>query len=165
MVSPFVAFPLVKYVGRRPILIFGAAVMAFCMLAFSIIGVAAPGSDAAAKCLIAFICIFVFTFSATWGAIGNVVIGEVPSNRLRSKTLSIAFTACWCVATAVTTSIPSLLNLLETKVGFIFGGITLVLLVITILIVPETKDRTLEEIDEMFLNVSFTGLLSTPNFY
>lgn len=47
-----------------------------------------------------------------------------------------------------------------TKIGFIFGGLTIPVLVFVIFFVPETKDRTLEEIDEMFLNVSkYTGCL------
>ena len=39
--------------------------------------------------------------------------------------------------------------------GFIFGGITTIATILIFYYLPETKDRTLEEIDEMFLNVSF----------
>lgn len=39
--------------------------------------------------------------------------------------------------------------------GFIFGSITTIGTILIYLYLPETKDRTLEEIDEMFLNVSF----------
>jgi len=47
--------------------------------------------------------------------------------------------------------------------GFIFGGITTLGTILVYLYLPETKDRTLEEIDEMFLNVSFNGL--RPSLY
>jgi SP family sugar:H+ symporter-like MFS transporter len=152
------AFPIVKYLGRRRTMIVGAFINAFCMLAFASISDAHPGSTAAAKCLIAFICIFSFTYSATWGSIGPIVIGEVPSNRLRSKTISIALTLSFLMALIVITSIPYLIGPaylnLGTKVGFIFGGLTVLVWIGTMLYLPETKDRTLEEIDEMFLNVS-----------
>jgi hypothetical protein len=47
---------------------------------------------------------------------------------------------------------------LSTKMGFIFGSITTLGTILIYLYLPETKDRTLEEIDEMFLNVSSTSL-------
>ncbi|KAL6247002.1 hypothetical protein RBB50_006309 [Rhinocladiella similis] len=150
------AFPIVKYLGRRRTMIVGAFINAFCMLSFASISDAHPGSKAAAKCLIAFICIFSFTYSATWGSIGPIVIGEVPSNHLRTKTVSIALGLSFLMALLVITSIPYLIGAaylnLGTKIGFIFGGLTVLVWIGTMLYLPETKDRTLEEIDEMFLN-------------
>lgn len=155
----------VKYVGRRPLLITGCAVNAFCMLAFASIAEAAPNSRAASKCLIAFICIFCFTFAATWGPVCPILIGEVGSNRLRTKTVAIGMASNWILCLAVLTSLPYLLDAqyanLGTKVGFIFGSLTTVLLVLVVFFLPETKDRSLEEIDEMFINVSL--LLSPRN--
>ncbi|RFU30415.1 hypothetical protein B7463_g5904, partial [Scytalidium lignicola] len=97
------AFPIIKYFGRRPILIVGAAVSAISMMTFAIVGVAAPNSTAAAKCLVAFTCL---------NSYAN----------------------------------------LGTKVGFIFGGCTILTFFWTLFFLPETKGRTLEQIDEMFLN-------------
>jgi MFS transporter, SP family, sugar:H+ symporter len=159
----FAAFPIVRYCGRRRTMITGAFVNSFCLLAFASINEAHPGSPAAAKCLIAFICIFSFTYSATWGSIGPIVIGEVPSNARRSKTVSIALGASFLVALTVITSIPYLIGPtylnLGTKIGFVFGGLTVLVTIGTIFFLPETRDRTLEEIDEMFLNVSLSRLL------
>jgi SP family sugar:H+ symporter-like MFS transporter len=137
------AFVLVRTVGRRLILIVGAAVCCFCMLAFSAIKQAAPNSIPAGKASIAFICMFCFTYNATWGSISPAVMGEVPSNRLRSKTVSIALASSWVVSLAVVTAVPYLLSAayanLGAKVGFIFGALAVPVLIATILIVPETK--------------------------
>jgi MFS family permease len=153
-----VAFPLVKYIDRRPLMIGGAFVCAFCMLAFAIVAEAAPKSNAAAKCIIAFICIFNFSYSATWGSLGPVIMGEVPSNKLRSKTVALAASASFFVSLIVITTIPYLIGAsyanLGTRVGFIFGGLTVLVFIGVVIFLPETKDRTLEEIDEMFINVS-----------
>lgn len=67
------SFFAIQYCGRRLILIIGAAVAAFCMFAFAIINVADPTSKAANQSVAAFICIFTFTYSATWGTIVPVV--------------------------------------------------------------------------------------------
>ncbi|KAM0269835.1 hypothetical protein ACHAQH_009637 [Verticillium albo-atrum] len=156
IVGSLVAFPLVKHIGRRPLMIAGAFVSAFCMLGFATVAEGAPNSDAAAKCIIVFICIFSFAYSATWGALGPAIIGEVPSNSLRSKTIAIAASASFSVSLIVITTIPYLIGAsyadLGTRVGFIFGGLTVLVFIGVIIYLPETKDRTLEEIDEMFIN-------------
>ncbi|EXJ67571.1 uncharacterized protein A1O5_09584 [Cladophialophora psammophila CBS 110553] len=150
------AFIAVRFIGRRILLIVGAGVCAASMFLFAIVAQAAPGSDAANKCIVAFICIYVFSFAATWGSIGPIVTGEVPSNRLRSKTVSCALSTNWFGALLVITSIPYLINKdyanLGTKVGFIFGPLATIVFVLAIFFLPETKDRSLEEIDEMFIN-------------
>jgi MFS transporter, SP family, sugar:H+ symporter len=141
--GPLLAFIVVRKIGRRPLLIGGAAVCGFCMLAFASVAQGAPNSPAAAKCLITFICIFFFTYAGTWGSVGPVVMGEVPSNRLRSKSVSIALSFAWVFCLAIICSIPYLLSPeyanLGTKLGFVFGSLTVAVLVATILILPETK--------------------------
>ncbi len=127
------------------------------MLLFAIIGVAKPDSPAAAKCLVAFVCIYDFTYGATWGPVPLAVLAEVPSNGLRSKTISIATTLDWTAAMFITCGSPYLISPqyanIGTKMGFIFGGCMILSTVWAYFDLPETKDRTLEEIDEMFLNV------------
>lgn len=63
-----------------------------------------------------------------------------------------------CFHRCIVCGSPYLLSLdyvnLGAKMGFIFGGITTVGTILVYFYLPETKDRTLEEIDEMFLNVS-----------
>lgn len=147
----------IRLFGRRTILICGALVNAFSMLAFAIVSLADPGSVAAARCLIAFICIFTFSYAASWGSIVPVVVGEVSSNRLRTKSIAFAMSGNWATSMLVICGAPYLINPayanIGPKVGFIFGGLAVPLAIFTYFCVPETKDRTLEEIDEMFLNV------------
>jgi hypothetical protein len=128
------------------------------MFAFAIIGVATPGTHAAAKSLVAFVCIFNFSYGASWGPVAFVLIGELPSTKLRSKTLALATSVGWSFNVLLSVGMPYLLSdayvMLGTKVGFIFGGTELLAFVFAFFFLPETKDRTLEEIDEMFMNVS-----------
>ena len=137
------SWPLVKYCGRRPIMIGGACAQAFCMLAFAIIAKAAPTNPAASKCIIAFISLFQFTYSFTWGAAGNALAVEVLSTRLRSKALSIAGGAGWIMCLAVICGSPFMISPyygnLGTDIGFIFGSTAVAVMVLTILFVPETK--------------------------
>lgn len=155
---PLLALFAVRRVGRRVMLITGSGVCSACMLLYAALSTAAPGSRVAGRCVVAFIYIYVFRYAATFGSIGPVVTGEVPSNRLRSKSLSIALSGNWICALAVICSVSYLINPdyanLGTKVGYIFGGLGMLVFVATIFLIPETKDRSLEEIDKIFLNVS-----------
>lgn len=164
------AFFLIYYFGRRQILIVGAASQGACMFIFAIVAVVAPGSSAASKCLCAFVSLFIFSYGATWGAVSQVLLGELPSSKLRSKTVALATCAGWLCNTLIICSIPYLLSPnfanLGAKVGFIFGSCQVVVLLWSYFFIPETKNRTLEEIDEMFMNVSvsFTSLFASTDF-
>ena len=128
------------------------------MLVFAIVGVAAPGSQAAARCLAAFVSLYIFAYGASWGPVASCLVGEISSTKLRSKTIAIGTSALWISDVVIVCTIPYLIDAnhlnLGTKVGFIFGGFEVIIFCWVALYVPETKDRSLEEIDEMFLDVS-----------
>lgn len=151
------AFPLVRYFGRRTLLLAGGAVCGLSMLIFASVGVADGQSTAASACLVAFTCLYLFSYGATWGPVPLAIVGEIPTNALRSKTLSLATSINWCSTALIACGSPYLLDPkyanLGTKLGFIFGACIAVAVTWVYFDLPETKDRTLEEIDEMFLNV------------
>ena len=152
------SFSLIRYVGRRYILIGGTIVQTISMFTFAIVGVAAPGSGPASRCIAAFVCIFIFSYGATWGPLSFVLLGELPSTKLRSKTVALSTSVGWSFNLLILVGMPYLLNpsyvMLGPRVGFIFGATQILSLIFGVFFLPETKDRSLEEIDEMFMNVS-----------
>ena len=140
IVGSAAAFPFIKYFGRRPILICGAAAQSISMLTFAIVGVAAPGSKAAAQCLSAFVSLFIFSYGSTWGAVGPVVLGELSSTKLRSKTLALCYVAGWSADLLIICGIPYLISPqfanLGAKVGFIFGGIQVLVFIWSFFYLP-----------------------------
>lgn len=68
----------VDNLGRRKLLLIGAAGMCFCEYIVAIVGVATPADNQSAqKCLIAFVCIYIFFFAASWGPCAWVVTSEL----------------------------------------------------------------------------------------
>jgi len=68
----------VDNLGRRKLLLIGAAGMCICEYIVAIVGVATPGTNQSAqKSLIAFVCIYIFFFAASWGPCAWVVTGEL----------------------------------------------------------------------------------------
>jgi Na+/melibiose symporter-like transporter len=175
-------YPSLRFLGRRTILLWGGAAEVVCLFLFAILGVAMPGSQVAAKCLVAFTLLYGFFFTWSWGPVGWVVASETSTNTLRSKTQSFGTAVNWTASLVVSIVIPYLINptaanlggkvswntlddtqipnnisllthLSWFQVGFIFGSLTFVGLIWTYFYLPETGGRSLEELDELFLNV------------
>lgn len=115
-------------------------------MAFAIISRAAPTSPAAGKSVIAFISLFQFAYSFTWGTAGNALAVEVLSTRLRSKAIAIASSCSWVICLGVTCGSPFMISPLYgnlgTNIGFVFGSTAIVVTILTVLFVPETKVRS-----------------------
>lgn len=112
-----------------------------------------PSQPAAAKCVVAFICIFTF-FYVAYAPYAWLLGGEYPNNHLRAHTYGVAtalnFLGNWLgVFTAPYFINPSALGW-NAKYGYIWFGSNAILFVFTWFFIPETRDRTLEEIHEMF---------------
>jgi SP family general alpha glucoside:H+ symporter-like MFS transporter len=86
VVTSFVAL---DYFGRRPVLIFGTGFCAICCWALG--GIAFMESPPGAV-MAALACLWVFVYSTSLGPLGYNYIGEVPTQRLKSKSAAIAFT-------------------------------------------------------------------------
>lgn len=66
----------------------------FCEYLIAIIGVASS-SEAAQKVLIAFTCVYIAFFAATWGPIAWVVTGEIFPLAIRAKAMSMSTASNW----------------------------------------------------------------------
>ncbi|KAG6006882.1 hypothetical protein E4U21_006601 [Claviceps maximensis] len=98
--------------------------------------------------------LWTFVYQMTVGPICFVVISEISATRLRERTIAIA-TAVQAVASIVfTVAMPYMLNSNEAdwggKAGFLFGVISLICLVWCYWRLPESRNRTYEELDILF---------------
>lgn len=125
------------------------------MLTFAIVAVADPGSKAAAQCLAAFVSLFIFSYGASWGAVAPVVLGELSSTKLRSKTLSLCYIIGWSSDLLIICGTPYLINAsyanLGAKVGFIFGGISILVFIWCFFFLPGRLRRVLLHYADTFL--------------
>jgi Sugar (and other) transporter len=84
------------------------------------------------------------------GPVSWTSASEIPSNRLRSYTLSLAMAVCWALTALITYLLPFFLNPLELnwsgKVGYVFGGGCLLTALWQYFFLPETFNFTLERL-------------------
>ncbi|KAB5571846.1 major facilitator superfamily transporter monosaccharide [Coniochaeta sp. 2T2.1] len=155
--------------GRRPLLFWGAVGMAVSQLLVAVLGTTTTSQDAlgniivhnvaAQKAGVAFVCIFIFFFAATWGPLAWVVTGEIFPLKFRAKALSLTTATNWLLNWAIAFSTPYLVNYgpgnanLQSKIFFIWFGCCFLCIAFVYFFIYETKGLTLEEIDEMYTEV------------
>jgi sugar porter (SP) family MFS transporter len=94
-----IAFWIVERLGRRTILIYGAMGMIIMQFIVGIIGATAGKTDkhntSAVSAMIAFICLNISFFAATWGPAAWVVIGEIFPLTIRSRGVGLSTASNW----------------------------------------------------------------------
>lgn len=150
---------LVEIWGRRSLLMFGAIGMSVCQLLVASIGTALPNAEAASKCLIAFVCVYIFFFASTWGPCAWVVTGEIFPLKARAKGLSMTTASNWLLNFAIAYATPYMVDPgpgnanLGSKVFFVWGGFCVICCAFVHFFIYETKGLSLEQVDELFARV------------
>ncbi|CAE6529760.1 unnamed protein product [Rhizoctonia solani] len=151
----------VDKVGRRRLLLIGAAGMLICEYLVAIIGVTiSVENQAGQKVLIAFVCIYIAFFASTWGPIAWVVTGEIFPLAIRAKAMSLSTASNWLWNFGIGYATPYLVNEgpgnanLGVKVFFIWGSTCVGCLLFTYFLIPETKGLSLEQIDILYQNTN-----------
>jgi MFS family permease len=154
-----IAFYIIEKFGRRSILIVGASCMVFSQFLVAIIGTTAPnanvigGNKPAVSAELAFICINVGMFAATWGPAAWVVVGEIFPLPIRSRGVALSAASNWlwnCIIAVITPYLVSTDKAnLGPKVFFVWGSTACLSLSFAYFLVPETKGLSLEQVDRM----------------
>lgn len=83
-----------------------------------------------------------------------IVLGEVSNSRVKEKTSNLAVSISVLTTFVVSFTVPYLINApyanLGARVGFIYGGITLLSVIVGYFYVPELTGRSLEEVNRLF---------------
>jgi SP family general alpha glucoside:H+ symporter-like MFS transporter len=95
-----------------------------------------------------------WTYGPTIGP-SIAIAGEVSATRLRAKSLAIGFTFNYVFSTVMNVIMPYLFNHdqadLGGKIGWIFTVMGVIAFFVVFLEVPETKARSFQELDTMFI--------------
>ena len=145
-----VAIRLLDRTGRRPLLLGGTAGMAVGMIVVALT-FAIGGSqlrDAAAYIAIAGLLIYTGSFAIGLGPVFWLLISEIYPVRIRGQAMSVATMANWGANFVVTISFLTLLSAIgNAGTFFLFAGLSIVALVYFQRQVPETKNRSLQDIE------------------
>jgi SP family arabinose:H+ symporter-like MFS transporter len=143
-----VAMVLIDRFGRKLLIVIGSIGMMLMLAGLSALFFT---NQTSGVLVLVFILGYIAFFAASLGPALWVVAAELFPNRLRSKGMSIAIVSLWIACTIVTIVFPIMLEKLSGGITFlIFALICLANLVYVIAYVPETKGKTLEELEKEF---------------
>ena len=132
--------------GRKPLLLLGSAGMAIGMFAIS----ALAFNEIIGMGTLIFIIIYTASFMMSWGPITWVLISEIFPNKVRGQAVAIAVATQWAANYFISSTYPAMM---EFSGGFTYGfyGLMSVLSLLFVWkMVPETKGKTLEEMEQLW---------------
>lgn len=137
----------VRYIdrwGRRPLLMVGLTGQ---FLALSTVAILFGNGSGATVLLIA-VLVFIASFAMSIGPIGWLIASEIFPGKIRGRAMSLASFTIWVSTFIVAQTFPMLNEGIGASNTFwIFAGVSLFGLLFVIWLVPETKGRSLEEIE------------------
>ncbi|KAJ3571511.1 hypothetical protein NPX13_g5348 [Xylaria arbuscula] len=151
LIAAIVSALYIRFIDRRALMIIGVSICGLAQLAQAIAWTVSPGSVPTAIVVVVFNGVFVFVYVG-YGPFAWLLGGEYPNSALRGY--------CFGFATALnflgTLTAPYFINPASLnwgpKYGYIWFASNVIVAVFAYIFLPETRDRTLEEIHEMFEN-------------
>jgi len=145
-----VAILTIDKFGRRPILILGIFGIIISMVS---IGILFYTGNSNSPALLIFILCFIASFAFSFGPIVWTLINEIYPTSIRGKAVSIASLAIWLGTALIGQFVPWLLeNITPAGTFWMFAILSVPAIIITWKLVPETKNRTLEDIEKYWLS-------------
>lgn len=149
-----IAIWTVDRVGRKPLMIIGAAGMGLSLFAMG----AAACFAKTEMWLLLFILSYIACFALSVGPVTWVILSEIFPTRIRGVAMAIATVCLWIANLVVSQTFPMmdenpwLVEKFHHAFPFwIYGAFCVILLLFVVRYVPETKGKSLEEIEKMWM--------------
>lgn len=148
-----IAIWTVDKLGRKPLMIVGAAGMGISLFAMGLAGF----YKATGLWMLIFVLGYIACFALSVGPVVWVLLSEIFPTKIRGRAMAIATVCLWLANTVVSQTFPMMdeNEFLIEKFHhgfpfFIYGSMCVVLIVFMWRLVPETKGKSLEEIEKIW---------------
>ncbi len=155
VIFTLVAIASVDRWGRRPLMLLGTAGMGLALLAMGVMAQSVADPASTGGWMLAFILVYIAAFGLSVGPVTWVILVEIFPTPVRGRALGLATFFLWTADYLVTQSFP----LMDAKGSwfvqhfhhafpfYVYTAFCAVLILVVWRFVPETKGRTLEEIE------------------
>ncbi len=150
-----IAIATVDHWGRRPLMLLGTAGMGLSLLAMGVMAQTLTDPGAASGWMLLFIVVYIAAFGLSVGPVTWVILSEIFPTAVRGRALGLATFFLWTADYIVTQTFP----IMDAKGSwfvqhfnhafpfYTYAVFCVVLIVVVWRFVPETKGRSLEEIE------------------
>ncbi|CAI7599155.1 unnamed protein product [Penicillium pancosmium] len=148
---------VIEHFGRRKSLITGGIWMFICFLIFASIGhysldIDTPSNTpGAGKAMVVFACLFITGFAMTWGPMVWAIVAELYPSRYRARAMAMATASNWLWNFLIGFFTPFITHDIDFAYGYVFAGCLFFAVLTVFFFVIEGKDKTLEEMDMMYV--------------
>ncbi|CAG7990214.1 unnamed protein product [Penicillium salamii] len=155
--TTFLGLYLIEHFGRRRSLIIGGLWMFVCFMIFASVGHFSLDQEfpertkSAGVVMVVFACLFILGFASTWGPMVWTIIAELYPSQYRARAMSLATASNWLWNFLLAFFTPFITADIDFRFGYVFAGCLFLAAGLVYVAVIEGKDRTLEEIDTMYL--------------
>ncbi|KAH7445680.1 hypothetical protein KP509_01G020100 [Ceratopteris richardii] len=137
--------------GRKTLLLLSTLIMLFCMVAAGTIfavgikGAVTRLSGAASGFELATVCLYLASFSASWGPLAWIIPSEILSQNIRSAGQSVTVFTNMLFKFVIAQTFLSMLCSFKFATFFFFAGWLFLMAIFALLFVPETKAIPIDE--------------------
>ncbi|ORX34867.1 major facilitator superfamily transporter sugar [Kockovaella imperatae] len=155
IVGTIISAYVVDRFGRRRCLMAGAlGLVVVNAVAGGLYEASRRNSDSAARiapAAVTMLFLFNLIYASTWGTVAFLIPTEIFPSEMRAQGNGFGVTG-WAIGVGTTTlANPSIFAQLQNRAYFLFAGLNLLWIIVVWLFYPETKDRSLEAINILFI--------------
>jgi SP family arabinose:H+ symporter-like MFS transporter len=147
----FVAIAMVDRAGRRPLLLIGTAIQFVALTAVAwMFHIHSQGIA-----LLVCVMLSIAAFAMAMGPISWLLSSEIFGNKIRGRAMSLAALTVWVSCYVVAQTFPMLNDnpaIGPAKTFAVYAAVSLCSFIFVLLMVPETRGRTLEQIEAMWVD-------------
>ena len=152
-----VAIATVDKWGRKPLMVLGATGMGLSLAAMGLMAQVGVNPAAASNWMLGFIILYIACFGLSVGPVTWVILSEIFPTAVRGRALGLATFFLWLADYTVTQTFPImdakdsvLVKQFHHAFPFYLYAVFCIALIVVIALVPETKGKSLEEIERQW---------------
>ncbi|KAL6943016.1 hypothetical protein ACO0RG_001991 [Hanseniaspora osmophila] len=139
-----------KKFSHRTLLVAGSLGCCLAMFTYATIGTFVQ-SSAKTVSIVIVTCVFIVFFASSVGPVSFAVVNDLFPQSVKNTSLAVCSITNWTCAYLIALIAPSMSARYGFSYGYLFFGFTLVSVIFYYFAVPETKNKTSNEIDQIYL--------------
>lgn len=155
-IGTMVSWLLMGRFGRRTLYITGLTCQFAVLFTTGCLGLVPAGNKAAPWAVASMMILYTGVYDMTVGPVCYALVPEIPSGRLRTRTVVLGRNLYNVINIIMNIIIPYMLNPSawnwKAKAGYFYAGLCFLCLIWTFFRLPETKARSYAELDTLFEN-------------
>ena len=145
VLATFIAIMFVDKLGRKPLLLLGNLIQ---VVGLAGVGILFYTGTVTVGALLGLVIVYLVAFSMAMGPIPWVLCSEIFPAKLRGRAMSVATFSIWMGCFLIVQTSPALMRLSPAAAFFFYGACSLATFFFVLFVIPETKGKSLEEIEK-----------------